>query len=368
MAINILKEPHQLYPAYNDSYIKFNGTVSGLPANKAEITIPQFTSPFIIYPDTIGNFQFNLKEIIKTLFGGGGFEDSTFIPSGFHNIRTDKLIDLDVNISLQSDAGVFNQYKNYEFLKAVKQVGEKVYDNNLQILSKSNNGIDYSLTYFEGFEFQYELLKVDEDSTIKVKNLNSGDDVSFAGFESSNTLRLWIDKVNSNLTTTNILPLSDTINKLEIFENDVFKTNLRLRKKPAECGVYLKWFNNQGGFNYWLFDKFYQDSTKSKSIGEITRNSFLNLDETPKSFSYSQGKETSKTMKLKSTLKDDEIYYVKDILSSPSVQLYTSQTPFEKGEWITVNVGGTINESTKRTNGNEITVTIDLPVQYNITY
>jgi hypothetical protein len=36
----------------------------------------------------------------------------------------------------------------------------------------------------------------------------------------------------------------------------------------SNCGIYLKWFN-ANGYSYWLFDKFYSDTTSTKTIDEI---------------------------------------------------------------------------------------------------
>ncbi|WP_431137465.1 hypothetical protein [Psychroserpens mesophilus] len=368
MAITFTQEPTGIYPAYNDSYITFSNVQVGVTTRYARITAEPFDNYFTIYPDTNGIFTFNLKEIVKANFDG--FEDSTFIPpSAQYEIKDDRILDLDVNIWLDNGSTITVEDKTYTFSKSVKQIDETIFENNCQLLHKSTNGIDYNLTYFEGYEFQFELLKVSGNTDIKIVNLNStNEEVIITGNTDSNTMRLWVDKGTSNWTTLNVIALTDNVNRLEIYEDDVFKTNLNLKKVPSKCGVYLKWFNPQGGYSYWLFDEYYRETLKGKAIGEITRNSFLNVDESPKSFSYNQGKEITKTLRLKSTMNNDEINYVKEILTSPSVQLYTSQTPFQTGEWITVNVSGTVNTNNRRINGNDITLTVELPVQYNITY
>jgi hypothetical protein len=40
-------------------------------------------------------------------------------------------------------------------------------------------------------------------------------------------------------------------------------------KEWNPSGIYLKWFNANGGYSYWLFDKFYSDTTSTKTIDEI---------------------------------------------------------------------------------------------------
>ena len=64
MAINITKQPSGIYPAYNDSFIEFNSSLSG--ADRAEITaFPSalFTKTFTVFPDLDGVFIFNLKTL-----------------------------------------------------------------------------------------------------------------------------------------------------------------------------------------------------------------------------------------------------------------------------------------------------------------
>ncbi|MBP0904840.1 hypothetical protein ACFSKN_04765 [Mariniflexile gromovii] len=364
MAITFSKEINGIYPAFNDSYINFTSSLSNTIS--AEIEVEPFSFPFKIFPDLDGNYQFNLKELAKVNINQNGFEDTNEIPIGYFQILNDRIIQLPINITVSSSTESESISKNYEFIKSVKQVGEPLFSNDTQILSKSNNGIDYSLTHFEGFPFFFEIQKVDADEVINIKNKSTGDDVSFTA-STSGTSRIWIDKTNENTTSSNLLPLTDTVNKLTIYNNGAFKTNLILKKVPSKCGVYLKWFNNDGGYNFYLFDEYYKETIKSKSIGEVTRNEFKNVNETPNSFSYSIGKEVTKDLRLKANVSNDEIFYIKDMLASPSIQLYTSQTPFVTGQWITVNVEGTIDEKTKK-NINEVIINIELPIQYTMTY
>jgi hypothetical protein len=37
----------------------------------------------------------------------------------------------------------------------------------------------------------------------------------------------------------------------------------------SNCGIYLKWFNANGGYSYWLFDKFYSDTTSTKPLMKL---------------------------------------------------------------------------------------------------
>lgn len=368
MAVIFHKEPNNIiYPAYNNSYILFkdDGVYTEI---SAEITVAPFNKPFTIFPDLNGFFQFNLLEITKVIFGQDGFEDGNDKPLiDNYDIVNDRLKNVSVMIEVIKDGVKETIVKNYEFSKSVKQIGEKVYPNETQLLSKSSNGIDYDITYFEGWEFSLEFLKVTTGDDVMIRNLNSGDDVIYSGISTTGTIRLWVDKVVSNWISTNHLPLSDTVNRLELWVNGTFRTNINLKKVHQRCGVYLKWFNNESGYNYFLFDEYFKKNTTSKSLGAITRNEFTNVNESPKSFTYNQGQVTGRKLSLKATLTNDEIKYVESIISSPAVQMYTSNSPYVIGEWVTIDVSGNIIENTKR-NTNDIIISADMPVQFNITY
>jgi hypothetical protein len=368
MAVNIIKDiSGVIYPAFNDSFITYGGTANGSVPILSKITIAPFTTPFIIFPDNNGEFQFNLKEIIKVNFNQNGFEDKGEVPVTFTDEIFDRVKDIEVEISLQNDLNISTIKPKYSFIKSVKQIGEKIFNNNMQLLTNSLNGINYNLTYFEGYPFFIELLEVDENGVITFKNKNVLNEVDFFGFTADNTLRVWIDKGYENLTTTNKFPLLDNVNQLEIYLNDDFKTNLNLKKVPAKCGVYLKWFNSNGGYSFYLFDEFYKESLSAKSIGEVVRNEFLNVGENPNSYSYTLGVESKSSLTIKTLADENEFEIIKDIISSPSVQMYSSKTPFESGEWFTVTISGNINKYNKK-KFNEIKLNVELPERNNITF
>jgi hypothetical protein len=48
--------------------------------------------------------------------------------------------------------------------------------------------------------------------------------------------------------------------QIEVWVNGAFKANINIKRMESNCGIYLKWFN-ANGYSYWLFDKFYSDTT-----------------------------------------------------------------------------------------------------------
>ena len=69
MAITITTEPTGIYPGSNDSFVIFTSDLAD--NNRAEITVSPaslFPNVFIIYPDSDGEYIFNLKEAVQAVF------------------------------------------------------------------------------------------------------------------------------------------------------------------------------------------------------------------------------------------------------------------------------------------------------------
>ena len=361
MAITISQEPEGIYPAYNDSFIKFSSDL--VNNNRAKITVyPVLTFPnvFVIYPDADGNYLFNLKEAVKVLFNVNGFEDENFDTSVFWKSITGLYLYQQIDIEVFSDISDESTTEYYEFFKAVKQISEAIYSNTVQLLTYTPDGVNHTLTYFEGFPFHFDIQKVLIDAEIVVKSLNTGNDTGIMTATNSESFRVIIDRGGANnWTNDNILPLITGLNRLEVYEDDVFKSNLLLTKKKVCSGVYLKWFNRSGGFSHYLFDKYFVSQTRSKEIGRVLNNEFLNIDEaTGKSKSI--GKEAVGNINIKAKFESEDYEVLKDIFTSPLVQMYTSNVAYVEGSFIDVFVDGSFSFANKR-GKSEIALIVDLP-------
>ena len=149
------------------------------------------------------------------------------------------------------------------------------------------------------------------------------------------------------------------MNKLEVYEDGDFRTNLFLKKKKICSGIYLKWFNADGGFSHWLFSEFTNEKIKGKDISFIGRNKFLNVGNLKSSF-LSTGKTGAKGLNVKTKYKQTEADVLKSLFISPLIQMYTSKEANVEGEFIDVTVEETYSNDSKR-GINEIALTIDLP-------
>lgn len=449
MAITITQGITGIYPAYNDSYIKFTtGLVSPTYANIA-ITILGTDYTFKIYPDLTGEFLFNFKDAIKAEFNTNGFKDANaddggtqgksiagaydtlafritaydtpnvaseelngltaaltinanaagtfirttgsfvtdgfevgekFTASGFSNAGNNSTFVIDTittttntndTITVVDSTGMVTEggsgdevltgYTEYEFFKAVKQVGETVFSNEAEVLAYSTDGENFYMTYFEGYPFTIDLKRITAGDTIDVKNLNSGANATQLVAASTNSYRLYIDDGLGGVW--NALPAFDILNRLEIKINSVFKTNIFLKKvvgnEDCGTGIYVKWFNNQGGYSYWLFDRFYKTNIKAREKFSIAANDFSNVGSLVNQ-TVSGGYSAEEIIVAKAKMDDNEAMVLKDLLSSPSVQVWSAREPWQVGEWIDVSVSGDYSVSTKK-KLNDITVNITLP-------
>ena len=375
MAITITQDITGIYPAYNNSYFKFT---TGLTSpSYADITIAggAYTNPFRIYPDTTGEFLFNFKDIIKAQFNADGFKDS-FSDNGAANGKSIaqgydtldySIIAYEVNAAgtiVDSEVYPFpSGTETLEFYKSAKQVGESVFANEAEVLAHSENGIDFYLTYFEGYPFTIDLKRLTATDSLVVKNL--GTDVTAVPLIASTTdvFRLYIDNGGDNWTTNGFLPLVDVVNRLELKVNTVFKTNIYLKKvtglENCDKGIFVKWFNNHGGYSYWLFDEFYTTKIKSKEKFQIASNDFGNVGALVNPI-LSGGYEAEERIIAKSQVDRNESKIVKDMLTSPSVQIWSAREPWQAATWIDCTVDGEYSVNTKKAL-NDISIVITLP-------
>lgn len=361
MAITIIKQPTGIYPAYNNSFIEFSSDLAD--NNRAEITAspPEiFPNTFLIYPDGSGKYVFNIKEVAKTILNVNGFEDSNFFDDSFFKNISGLYLLQEITIEVFSDIDSESTVEEYQFYKSVKQIGVEIFANPFQILSNSENGVDFYLTYFEGFPFHFDLQRVTTGKILTVKNLNTLIVSPDMATTATSAFRMNVDRSNGeNWTADNFLPLIEGLNRLEILEDGVFKTNLFLKKKRICNGIYLKWFNEDSGFGHFLFQKFYTEEIKGKDIAFIGSGQFLNVGELNSEIK-STGRNAIRAFKIKVKYDHNEARQLKTLFTSPMIQLYSSTTENIKGEFINVGIKGNYSTKTKVSN-NELVISVVLP-------
>lgn len=363
MAITILKEPSGIYPAYNDSFVEFQSSLSG--DNKAEVTVfptSIFNRTFTLFPDSSGRYIFNLKEIVKVQLNQSGFEDSNFFDDAyFKSISGQYLLQsISIEVFNGSTSEVLN--RSYEFYKSVKQVGEMLFENPFQLLSESKNGVDFFLTYFEGFPFHFDIKRVvfSNGKKIKFRNKKTGVESVEMTPDFTGAFRVNVDRNNGeNWTNGNVLPLIQGLNEIEVIEDGQFRSNIYLKKKKLCDGVYLKWFNGEGGYSHFLFDEFFTEKIKGRDIDLIGSNDFQNVDSL-NSGVKSIGKTGKRTLKVKARCDENESNILRGLFVSPSIQMYSSKTANVEGRFLNVEVEDTYEFNNKK-GFNEFVLTIKLP-------
>lgn len=361
MAINISREPSGIYPAYNDSYIVFSSTL--VDNNKAKVKvypIETFPNEFELYPDLQGNYIFNLKESVKVNFNENGFNDYNYFTDSYYKNITGLFLSQQIDIEVFNDLTSESISKTYSFYKGVKQIGQSIFANEFQLLSHSKDGVNFALTYFEGFPFNFDIQKAVAGHNLKIKSLNSGIITANMEVTLSDAFRINVDLGGgNNWTSEAFLPLNTGLNKLELYSNDVFKTNILITKKKICSGIYLKWVNSQGGFSHYLFEEFYTEKTAGKDIDFILKSEFLNINEMRGDFA-SLGKNSGSELVVKCKYPPEDYENLKDIFSAASIQMYTSKEAYVEGVFIDVNIKGNMNFSNKRLINNMV-LTVELP-------
>ena len=356
MAITITNEPTGLYPCYNDAWFQFTSDLAD--QTHAEIIV----SPIEQYPRfklyaIDGVFTFNLKEVVKTKFPKT-FDDKLAYNSNWGYTYPYHITLLTFQVFVKSPDATDNLTKNIEFYRGAKQINEPIFDNSLQLLSPSTNGVDYSLSYWEGYPFDFSLHKA--GNQVRVKNVNSGVLSNYMYPTSTNMFRVVVDKATDNWTSSEFLALNDNLNRLEIYQFSTFKTNVNLKKVSDKCGVYVKWFNNQGGYSYHLFDEYYTDGIKGKSIGTVNNNQFQNVGSGRSKETKSLGFDGTGTMQIKTTADRNESEVLKSLSTSPYVQVWSAQKPNQVGKWIDVDCDFDYKKPTKK-EYEQFTATLTLP-------
>jgi hypothetical protein len=111
---------------------------------------------------------------------------------------------------------------------------------------------------------EFAIYGLTSTNTYYFKNKTTVNQSSTFTATNSNVKRIFFSDGGYNETTSNLLSLSTTSNLIEVWVNGAF-ANINIKRMESNCGIYLKWFNANGGYSYWLFDKFYSDTTSTKN-------------------------------------------------------------------------------------------------------
>ena len=331
MAINFSKSlsTSNLLNAYNNNVVEFSSD-NVLDSVKCEIVING--NSFEISP--INNvFRFNFKEVVSVLINQNKFVDAV-VPS-LELANSDSLIyDDTVNTYLSEDVEYTITFsnestetttENYKFLKSVEQLeaykgGMYSSDKPIYILSPFKEGTvnTYNLTYNEGYPFDISIYLANIGN---LTLLNETNGMSYV-FDMQNTInRLFFSDGRTTITIADYLPLVNGLNELKLTSGtDVVYLNIT--KIDSKEGQYIKWLNEKGGWNYWLFNCVHKRERTTKSLGEVNNDS-NDVSETTSPF-YSLGRTSTDELILRSNgVEADDKLVLNYLADSPSVYYFT---------------------------------------------
>lgn len=367
--ITFLKQPTGIYPAYNDSYLEIKSDIQF--DNRAEFEVSGFGGVFTIYPDSEGKYLFNLIEFIKATFNKESFRDDTPEPSGMVKDIQSNFKTLTVSMTVYSTFETDFSEKIYKFYRGVAV--DNLFNKN-RLLSPYTND-SYNLTFWEGYPFFIENMRIDRGKEIKVKNNETGVETPMIWYNEDAGVRSWFHK-KDDTTTASFLGGNGLRTNLSVLLNGDEINKIVLKKVKPKCGIYLKWFNSHGGYSFYLFDNFYKDETKTKDLDEINTNKFDNILTSNSAISRNStailttdgyadptqviGKEAGRVLTINATCDRNEIEILRDLIVSPCVQMYSESEPFMEGVFRDIKIDGDLKTNSKRDN-NEVSFKVILP-------
>lgn len=355
-----------------------------------KITMPLYSTSFIVTPSSGGNLTtFNFREVFKVLMTNNINADL-----GDPIEQVDLNNDLLALFTVEYEAN-FKGFNipvsvsvDYKAFHSVEQIGETIEKD----ITKPHLLNQTNLTLFKGYPFDFSLYS---NSSIALRNTTIGAYVLYGGV-ATGVNRVYLSRgeylldqvdeyptfinrvildggtiVSNPCYTPSLSPIiSNGYNDLSIELGSNPSIDLKIKLVDACEGVYLKWFNEYGVWDYWLFNNIHKDNIDSKVI-DIYNTDFVGI-ETTYFPSLITGKEAINTLDLTyNGLDNYEYKQVKSILTSPRVELFIGDKeddfsiPVVNGgddynkSWMGVRVlNGKITKSNK-IGFNDISISID---------
>lgn len=335
-----------------------------------------------IYPIPNRTFYFNFKEYLSTLFNS---YDDDLDPSTINIADIDTFIfdwsrtyfndDIDIVINFDdetTDSDTITPFVilGHEQLKPYKY-GETVTGLSQFILSplKQSTANRFYLKYWEGYPFDIGLTSniPTPDTTQTITNNTNAltsPDISLP----YDVNRIFISDGDSSVTLEDYLPLTLGYNELQLQEDNNGSMFIDLWKHDADCGVYIKWLNQYGGYNYWLFNEQHENNLGHRSKG-IINNNFSNIYDSVSPFK-SLGRTVEESIVVRAEhLNSDDINILKGIVQSHKIYLFIGErfTQNTFNDWIEIELSnGNMLLRDFKGNTPDVTLTFKLPDHYTI--
>jgi len=345
--------------AYNNNVIRFNSD-SEIPIS-ATITFNGVT--VTLYPNPPGFFYFNFKDYITGLINTNNFKDDAelLLPTATPYVDwTSKVFlysSIDITINLANETTDTDNV-NVNWLATMFQLDNKgtIPSTLPKILHE-----DSVLTFYPNLPFDVTILTP-----------QTGDEYYFTNID--NSLSLTIEPPHGQV---NRLIISDGDLEYDLFDlglNNFELTSdkigsgdgatVSINRKVLTCfkGIYIKWINSFGGWNYHYFESWRKDQT-TKDTFELN-NDFDNLEDTLSKIIQGGKTGFNKIVtKQEFTTNENKAGFL-TLFTSPKIYLYTGtygqQT--QVTDWLEVSLTpSTINLSNSHKNQSTYNLTFELP-------
>lgn len=341
-----------LLNAYNNNIIIFS---SDNVLDSVKCVINLGGQDIEITPTPSNIFRYNFKEIIPIFINTSNFQDEILpalivanAASHVYNDTPNSFFSQLATFTITfTDDSTEQTTATYKFLKSVEQleqnkIGVVTGGNNLYMLSpfKQITANTYDVTYFEGYPFDISLF-LDSPGLTTVLNQTNAMTFDFALGDTIN--RLFFSDGRITITIDDHLPLVDGLNELKITRNaDIIFVNVT--KIPSIQGEYVKWINQYGGWNYWLFNCMHKRNRKTKDIGTIF-NDFSDVSDTtiPNINRGKTGLDTLTLISKSVSRKDSDV--INGIFDSPRIYYFTGTvlTQVTNTSWLGVDIKASNN-------------------------
>ncbi len=314
----------------NNNIIEFTDNVASRSILYAEFKVGN-ELPSRVYADLSGVIWYNVNENVSPRLND--YADTLNLSSvNVSNIdsyfldwsKTYLEYNLDINVVFSGGGGALQESLTGVFVLGVEQVmdyfKEMTIKNNdmfvLGPLKKDTNNTHY-LKYWNGYPFDFgftENISTGANITV-IENLSTQQSTLPLNIVNKIS-RMVVSDGTSNVSIENHLPLPFGLNVLKLGTDTIVELN----KVDSNCGAYIKWLNQYGGYSYWLFENS-SEKVKSKQNGFIN-NDFYNIEESVSGLK-SAGRTSEDTLQVYyEYLTEDDINLLTGVLSSPKIYLY----------------------------------------------
>ena len=345
--------------AYNNNILEF-GTDSTLDIINAQVSINGII--VVLYPHPDKSFYLNLKQYITTFFPQIKDDlDIDLLVSAHYDWTSKLYLNTDINITINFvDLSSETSALNTGWLSGYLQINTRaiVPNDELIVLTPQKVGSKEAfLKYWIGYPFDISVYKPFVNSLLFLdKYDNSVLDI---------TTSFLINRIffSDGLNQTGFFT-SDEFNyfKLKIDEVELFRLNYQQLTPTCDNGFYIKWINSLGGYSYWLFEHWEQNS-QYKDLGEINNN-YSNLEDTL-SKSIQIGKTSvNKVTVTTDTINENDLSILNDLFDSSKIYQFigTLNTANNFNDWTEISLNTTsIPKNKTKFNLSNLQLTFELP-------